>query len=178
MKLSQEAKSMIAMMALVLAIVLGLNLAVAPEADRSMVSWAVSLVAVAILFWIWIRRDAMAEGDGDAVEAADAAARQAEELARRTVVRHAVEPASETVAFVEANDLTLIIGIGPVFAKVLNEAGIMSYWQLAERSEEELEAIIEAAGRNRPGYLDSWPVQAGFAAAGDWEGLRKYLDSE
>lgn len=164
---------MIAVMALALAIAMGLNLAVAPAADRGLFSWMVSLLAVAILFWIWIRRDALAERDADTVEAADQAARQAEDLAQRTIVRHAEDLAAPA----ESDDLTKINGIGAVFETVLNEAGINAYAQLAATPLADLEAIIEAAGRNRPGLLETWSRQAEFAAAGDWEGLRAFLDS-
>ncbi len=173
MKLSGEAKAMIATLALVLAIALGLNLALAPSADRSMLSWMVSLLAVAILFWVWIRRDALAERDADAVEAAEEAARQAENLARRTVIRREAAVSAPS----EPDDLTKINGIGAVFLTVLNDAGITSYAQLAATPLEELEAIVEASGRSRPGRLETWPRQAEFAAAGDWEGLRAFLDA-
>ncbi len=173
MKLSQEAKSMIATMALVLAIALGMNMAVAPDADRGMFSWMVSLLAVAILFWIWIRRDAVAERDVDAVEAADEAARQAEELARRTIVRHEEDVAAPATP----DDLTKLIGVGLVFETILNDAGITTYAQLAVAPLEDLSAIIEGAGRSRPGRLETWPRQAEYAAAGDWDGLREYMDS-
>ena len=172
MKLSQEAKSLIAMMALVLAIVLALNMAVGAEANRDMFSWTVGLLAVAILFWIWMRRDALAAQDADAVEAADGAAREAEALARRTIVRHDSEPAPAG-----PDDLTKINGVGAVFQSLLNDAGISSFAQLAATPLDELERIFEAADRNRPPRLETWPVQAEFAVNGDWAGLRDYVNS-
>lgn len=163
---------MIAVMALVLAIALALNLAVGAEGNRDMYSWTVGILAVAIFFWIWMRRDALAERDADAVEAAEDAASEAEDLARRTFVRREEEPAAAA-----PDNLTRINGIGAVFQTVLNDSGITTYAQLAVTSTEQLKAIFEAANRNRPGRLETWSAQAEFAANGDWEGLRGYLDS-
>ncbi len=163
---------MIAVMALVLAIALATNLAVGAEGNRDMYSWTVGILAVAIFFWIWMRRDALAERDADVVEAAEDAASEAEDLARRTIVRRKDEPATAA-----PDNLTRINGIGAVFQTVLNDSGITTYAQLAVTSTEQLAAIFEAANRSRPGRLETWSVQAEFAANGDWEGLRGYLDS-
>jgi len=172
MKVSQEAKNMLAAMALVLAIVLALNVAVGAERNRDMFSWTVGLFAVAVLFWIWMRRDALAERDADAVEAAEDAAREAEDLARRTIVRREGETDSA-----QPDDLTKLNGIGAVFQTVLNDAGINTYAQLAVASIERLEAIFDEADRSRPNRLETWSAQAEFAANDDWEGLRQYLES-
>ena len=172
MKLSHEAKNMLAVMALVLAIVLALNVAVGAERNRDMFSWTVGLVAVAVLFWIWMRRDALAERDADAVEAAEDAASEAEDLARRTIVRRE----GETEGAVP-DDLTKLNGVGAVFQTVLNDAGINTYAQLAVTSIERLETIFDEADRSRPNRLETWSTQAEFAANDDWDGLRQYLDS-
>ncbi len=158
---------MLATMALTLAIVLALNAMVTPAGNRDMWSWTISLLAVAIVVWIWSRRDS--EGDREA-KAAEAAAREAEALAKRTIVRHADSPA-------EADDLTRINGIGAVFQTVLNDAGISTFSTLARAKTEDLESVFEAAGRSRPGRLETWPAQAEFAAKADWEGLQAYLDT-
>ena len=166
MKLSHEAKDMIATIALVLALVLALNMAISPEINRDMFSWTIGLVALAVFFWLWSRREATAERDADAAEAAEEAVQEAEDLMKRTIVRRDAE----------ADDLTRIIGIGGVFQTVLNEAGISSYASLARASIDELEAIIEASGRSRPGRLETWPQQAELAAKGDWDGLKRFTD--
>lgn len=171
MKFNREAKNLLAMMALVLAIVVALNALVAPAGNRDMWSWTISLLAVAIVVWIWSRRDSAVEREA---EAAEAAAQEAEELAKRTIVRHADEPAE---ARAEPDDLTRINGIGAVFHTVLNNAGINTYSALAGAGVGDLEAIFDAAGRSRPGGIETWPAQAEFAAREDWEGLRRYLDS-
>ena len=76
----------------------------------------------------------------------------------------------------EPDDLTKINGIGAVFQTVLHNAGIRSYATLARASVEELDAIIEASGRSRPGRLETWPQQAELAAKGDWDGLKRFAD--
>lgn len=165
---------MLAMMALTLAIVLALNALLAPAGNRDMWSWTVSLLAVAIVVWIWSRRDSAVEREA---EAAEAAAQEAEELAKRTIVRHADEPAEAPGQPAEPDDLTRINGVGAVFQTVLNDAGISSYGALASASVEDLEGIFDEAGRSRPGRLETWPAQAKFAANDDWDGLQHYLNS-
>lgn len=170
MKLSHEAKDMLATIALVLAIVLALNMAISPESNRDMFSWTVGLIALAVFFWLWSRREATAERDAGAAEAAEEAVQEAEDLMKRTIVRR------EDDAEAESDNLTRINGIGAVFETVLNEAGIRTYATLARASVDELEAIIEASGRSRPGRLETWPQQAELAASGDWDGLSRFVD--
>lgn len=174
MRLNQEAKNLIAILALVLAITLALNMVISPLGNRDMWSWTFGLLAMAVVFWIWSRRESEVKRDMEAAGAANEAAQEAEELAKRTIVRHADSPAA---AQSESDDLTRINGIGAVFETVLNEAGIQSYVDLAQSTVEALEAIFEAADRSRPGRLETWLAQAEFAAAGDWDGLKQYLDS-
>lgn len=170
MKLIHEAKDMIATVALVLAIALALNMAILPESNRDMFSWTLGLVALAVFFWLWSRREAMAERDAGAAEAAEEAVQEAEELVKRTIVRR------DDDAQAEPDNLTRINGIGAVFETMLNDAGIRTYATLARASVEELEAIIEASGRSRPGRLETWPQQAELAANGDWDGLKRFVD--
>ena len=173
MKFNREAKNLLAMMALVLAIVLALNAQLGAQGDRDMWSWALGMLALAIALWLWSQR----EGAADEAQAAETLADEAEDLAKRTIVRHAdseAEPSSASPAY---DDLTRINGVGAVFQTALYQAGITSYADLASVSLDELEALLEAAGRSRPGRLETWAQQAQFAAAGDWDGLRQYLDS-
>lgn len=167
MKLNREAKNLLAVMALTLAIALALNAQLAPAGNGDMWSWAIGLLALAILFWLWSRREAQAQGDADEAETL---AQAAESLAKRAIVRHADES--------QLDDLTRINGVGEVYQTTLREAGITSYGDLASTSLDQLEATLEAAGRSRPGRLETWPRQAEFAARGDWEGLRRYLESQ
>ena len=73
----------------------------------------------------------------------------------------------------EPDDLTRIEGIGPKLSSVLQEAGILTYAQLAEASPDALKDILEAADPRllRLAHPASWPEQAALAATGEWEAL-------
>ncbi len=173
MKLNQNAKEMLAAMALVGAVIVALNAVIAPANGRDMFSWSLGLLAVAILVWIWMRRDATAARTDDAAKAAQDAADEAEALAKRREVRRDVQP----VASVEPDDLTKIKGIAVGYQRVLNDVGIRTYEALAATSADELRAIFSAASRAAPVGLETIPQQAEFAAKEDWDGLREYQDS-
>lgn len=173
MKLNQNAKSMLATMALVGAVIVALNAAIVPANGRDMFPWSLGLLAAAILFWIWMRRDAPPAKSADAVEAAEDAADEAEALAKRREVRRDVQP----IASIEPDDLTKIKGIAAGYQRVLNDAGIRTYAALAATSADELRAIFSAASRAAPVGLETIPQQAELAAVGDWEGLQQYQDA-
>ncbi len=59
----------------------------------------------------------------------------------------------------EADDLTAIGGIGPTFARRLNEAGVRTYAQLSELSPDEVVAITHVA--EWQGNPVDWISQAG-----------------
>ena len=73
------------------------------------------------------------------------------------------------------NDLTKLEGIGPKVAKILNEAGIKTFDDLAKADAAEVDKVLDA---NRLQMLDSegWIEQAKLAAKGDMEGLAKLQD--
>lgn len=72
----------------------------------------------------------------------------------------------------DPNDLRKIEGIGPKIQSTLNNAGIMSFAQLADRTPDDIRAILKAAGINiNANNPETWAEQAAFAAAGDWDGL-------
>ena len=75
----------------------------------------------------------------------------------------------------EPDNLRKVQGIGPKVAQILNEAGIQTFAQLAQTDVDRLKAILEEAG---PSFKwmnpESWPKQAGFAAKGDSESLKKF----
>jgi predicted flap endonuclease-1-like 5' DNA nuclease/uncharacterized membrane protein len=80
--------------------------------------------------------------------------------------------AAETVTPVD--DLTNINGIGPKSAAVLAAAGVDSYARLAATSEPELRRILSEANATVPRNVNTWSMQAAFAAKGDWRGLARY----
>ncbi len=67
--------------------------------------------------------------------------------------RHAVEDESADVA----DDLTVVKGIGPVFAERLNAAGIVSYADLAQASPQALKAAVAT---NQKIAAEDWIAQA------------------
>jgi hypothetical protein len=71
-----------------------------------------------------------------------------------------------------ADDLTKLEGIGPKVAKVLNEAGIMSYADLAHAEAAKVQETLNAAGLQMMNP-EGWIEQAKLAEAGDTDGLAK-----
>jgi predicted flap endonuclease-1-like 5' DNA nuclease len=80
----------------------------------------------------------------------------------------------------EPDDLTKIWGIGAGLEGILNSNGIYTFAQLAEAPEDQLDAIIEKAGRRyriaTRNLHSTWSAQAEMAAADDWEALQVYQD--
>ncbi|MET6989082.1 30S ribosomal protein S2 [Sediminicola arcticus] len=79
---------------------------------------------------------------------------------------------------VKADDLTKIEGIGPKIAEVFNEQGIMTFADLAFKTEDDLKEILVEAGStfasNNPA---SWAKQAKMAAEGKWDELKEWQDT-
>lgn len=87
------------------------------------------------------------------------------------------EEAKVEAAAPAKEDLTKIEGIGPKVQGLLYDAGIMTYAQLAAKTPEQLDEIMDAAGSIYKAMDEtSWPKQAALAAAGDWDGLKKLQD--
>lgn len=76
----------------------------------------------------------------------------------------------------QQDDLTRIEGIGPKMSAALMNAGILTFSQLADASTAQLQAAIQAAGMRLAPSISTWPKQAAFAAADDWDGLKAYQD--
>lgn len=84
------------------------------------------------------------------------------------VTKSAPEPQTTVVA----DDLTLIEGIGPKIAKLLNTAGINSYSQLASSEIEDIKSILSKGGSNYIGHDPStWSQQSQLASEGKWAEL-------
>ena len=71
------------------------------------------------------------------------------------------------------DDLTQLSGIGDKSAKALAAAGITTYRALADSSEPKLRNILHGADMTAPSSVGTWPMQAEYAANGDWQGLMK-----
>ena len=84
-------------------------------------------------------------------------------------------PSASVIEGPSNDDLTLISGIGPKTANLLVSEGITTYQQLAEKSQDELTELMKKNGF-RIVNPATWPKQAALVAAGDWDGLKNYLD--
>ncbi len=75
------------------------------------------------------------------------------------------------------DDLRKVEGIGPKIASLLNDAGILTFADLAATSADKVKEILVAAG-SRYGFHDptTWPAQAKMAAEGRWDDLKKWQD--
>ncbi len=71
----------------------------------------------------------------------------------------------------QANDLTLLEGIGPKTAAALNKAGIITFDQVAAMTPDDLITTARAHGA-RVNKADTWPEQAKEAAEADISTLR------
>jgi DNA-directed RNA polymerase subunit beta' len=77
---------------------------------------------------------------------------------------------------VKSDDLTKIEGIGPKIAEHLNNAGILTYAQLAATKPEQIREILDAVGGLAAHDPGTWPDQASLAAFGEWDKLREWQD--
>jgi hypothetical protein len=76
----------------------------------------------------------------------------------------------------EADDLVKLEGIGPKVAKVLNEADITTFDDLAQADVSDVQKVLDAAGLQMMNP-EGWIAQAKLAALEDWKALEK-LQSE
>ena len=72
------------------------------------------------------------------------------------------------------DDLKKVEGIGPKIASTLNEAGIMTFQELANTSAEKISEIIAGVRGNH--ITTTWPKQAQMAADGKWDELKVWQD--
>ncbi|HYI22989.1 MAG TPA: DUF1269 domain-containing protein [Candidatus Limnocylindrales bacterium] len=104
---------------------------------------------------------------------------------KAAALRALVEPAAEQLGGEEVvtdfevdvvgepDDLTQLSGIGDKSAKALAAAGITTYRALADSSEPKLRNVLHGADMTAPASIGTWPMQAEYAANGDWQGLMK-----
>ncbi len=89
-------------------------------------------------------------------------------------VAKAAAPKAAKVATSKADDLKKVEGIGPKIATTLNEAGILSFQDLANTTSEKISEII--AGVRGKHITETWPKQAQMAADGKWDELKVWQD--
>ena len=78
---------------------------------------------------------------------------------------------------VKPDDLTIIEGIGPKIASLLQAAGIATFSQLAGADLSRLVKILQDAGLQHLADPATWPEQAKLATEGKWEELKVLTDS-
>ena len=105
--------------------------------------------------------------------------------AAATTEQAAPEATAETPAVEEApkaaatggDDLTLIEGIGPKIAELLNEAGITTFAQLADAEDENVQQVLKDAGpRFNVHDATTWNEQAALARDGKMDELKELQD--
>ena len=102
--------------------------------------------------------------------ASEAEATPAEEPAE---VAPAPSRASDGAA-AKGDDLTQLTGIGAKSAEALNAAGVTTYAALAEANEPAIREALLASHIVARSNVSTWPMQASYAAKGDWQQLAKY----
>ena len=80
-------------------------------------------------------------------------------------------------ALKNANDLTIVEGIGPKINELFNAAGIKTFAQLAATTVPQMRAILDKGGsRFRIANPSTWAQQAALAAKNKWAELKKLQD--
>lgn len=79
---------------------------------------------------------------------------------------------AQTTTSSEKDNLQLLEGIGPKIAEALNNAGVMTFAQLAAMEPPCLEKIVRDAGVRMVGHGETWPQQARLAADGKFDELK------
>lgn len=106
-------------------------------------------------------------------EPAAKSAVQADEAAQAPALAAEPEPAAqvEPEPDAEPDDLTVIEGVGRKSAEALAASGVRTYKAMASKTPQELEDAVKAQKVRLVGSTETWPMQAGLAAAGDFEAL-------
>jgi large subunit ribosomal protein L21 len=100
------------------------------------------------------------------------------ETVKETPKKAAPKKAATKKVTAKGDDLKKVEGIGPKIATIFNEAGILTFADLAGASIDKLKEILAAAG---PRYASknpgSWSKQAKMAADGKWDELKVWQDN-
>lgn len=112
-------------------------------------------IFAAILTWWWLQNQPTDSGDGRPIKVV-LPPDDSEPIAEPVKVTPAPQPEAPPE---EPDDLTEIDGIGPKYAQVLTDAGIISFARLAEMDAEEVRQIFWAAVGRAPNPAN-WIKQA------------------
>lgn len=75
------------------------------------------------------------------------------------------------------DDLKKIEGVGPKIAEILTNAGLATFEAVSKASADQIREILaEAGNRYKSHDPTTWPKQAEFAAAGQWDELKEWQD--
>lgn len=93
---------------------------------------------------------------------------------KEVAVKKDVKKSSPAKTPTKKDDLTKIEGIGPKIAELLNDAGIVSFAELAATKKSTLTSILTAAGSRYAVHDPStWAQQSKLAASEKWDQLKK-----
>lgn len=96
---------------------------------------------------------------------------------KKTAKKVAPKAKAKVKPAAKKDDLKKIEGIGPKIAGLLNEAGIITFADLATAKKTTLKAVLTAAGpRFKMHNPTTWAKQAKLAAKGEWTKLQKLQD--
>ena len=99
-------------------------------------------------------------------------------IKEETPVKKAAPKKAAKKTSTKGDDLKKIEGIGPKIAEHFNNAGIMTFEDLATTEVSKLQEILTAAGpRYKMHNPGSWPKQARMAADGKWDELKEWQDA-
>lgn len=78
---------------------------------------------------------------------------------------------------VALDDLKVVEGIGPKIEKLLQDAGIRTWYELGTTPVDRIQGILEVAGpKYRMHAPQTWPQQALMAHQGKWQELKAWQD--
>ncbi len=87
------------------------------------------------------------------------------------------QPSKPLPAGIKWNDLKVVEGIGPAIEKLLHEAGILTFEELANTDTDKLKEILVAGGeRFRMHDPTTWPEQSKLANDEEWDALKALQD--
>ena len=126
------------------------------------------VIAWLLNLWYWVRRVGQRDEEIRSLRGSLAAKQQQILDAERRLKEKETAP----------DDLQQVEGIGPRIAKLMQEAGITTFAQLADSGASQLQQILEAADPRLIYLADpaTWPEQARLAADGAWDALKGLQD--
>lgn len=109
------------------------------------------------------------------VKSAEASASKAASVAPKAAIVIDLAAAKKAgFAIKNANDLTIVEGIGPKINELFNNAGIKTFVQLAAATVPQMRKFLDDGGsRFRIANPSTWAQQAALAAENKWDELKK-----